>query len=63
LVKTGLLSADLGRAINRVEELRSVADYLAEPVPLDKAAAAVKDERVFVAAIHTFISDAKSSPS
>jgi uncharacterized protein (UPF0332 family) len=57
LIKTGRLPVDIGRAINRVQELRSIADYLAEPVPLDKAAQAVKDADTFLAAIHVFITN------
>jgi uncharacterized protein (UPF0332 family) len=37
LVQTGRLSPELGRSLNRMHELRVTADYLAEPVPLDKA--------------------------
>jgi len=31
LVQTGRLSAELGRSLNRIHELRLTADYLAEP--------------------------------
>ena len=55
LVKTGRFSVELGRSINRVEELRSIADYLAEPVSLEKATQAVDEAQAFVAAVHVFL--------
>ncbi|MDR3450799.1 MAG: HEPN domain-containing protein [Alphaproteobacteria bacterium] len=55
LVKPGKFPAEQGRALNRVQELRSVADYLASPVPLDRAAEAVADAEAFVAAVRDFL--------
>jgi uncharacterized protein (UPF0332 family) len=37
VVKTGKLPAEFGRSLNRVQELRLTADYLAEPVSVDRA--------------------------
>jgi len=51
LIQTGHLPAGLGRSLNRVQELRLTADYLAEPVPWDKAAAAVREAEAFVEAV------------
>ncbi len=51
LVKTGKLPAECGRALNRVQELRLTADYLAEPVSLDKAQWAIQEADRFVAAV------------
>jgi uncharacterized protein (UPF0332 family) len=55
LVQTGRLSPELGRSLNRVHELRLTADYLAEPVPLDKAKQAIDEAVAFVAAIRELI--------
>ena len=51
LVKTEKLPAEFGRALNRVQELRLTADYLAEPVSLDKAQWAIHEADRFVAAV------------
>jgi uncharacterized protein (UPF0332 family) len=55
LVQTGRLAAELGRSLNRVHELRLTADYLAEPVPSDKAKWAIEEAQTFVAAIHDLL--------
>lgn len=51
LVRNGRMSAEYGRAFNRVQELRLAADYLASPVTSDKAAWAIGEAENFVAAI------------
>lgn len=51
MVKTGRLPIELGRAINRAEELRLVADYTGEPVDAEQASWAVKHADLFVSAI------------
>lgn len=51
LVKTGRLPIELGRAINRAEELRLVADYTGEPVDAEQASWAVERADFFVSAI------------
>ncbi len=61
LVQTGLVTADLGRSFNRVQELRLTADYLAEPVPLDKAKAAIEEAATFVATIQQLVSTPRAS--
>jgi uncharacterized protein (UPF0332 family) len=55
LVRTDKLPSELGRALNRVQELRLTADYLAEPVPLDKAEWAINEADGFVAAISALL--------
>ena len=57
--KTGKLPIELGRSLNRINELRSIADYLAEPVPHDKAAEAIQEARKFVTSIQSFIQQPK----
>ena len=51
LVKTGLLPADLGRALKRVEELRAAADYTARTIPMEKAKWAVEAAEAFIEAV------------
>ncbi len=55
LVQTGLVAAELGRGLNRVQELRLTADYLSETLPLDKAEAAVEEAASFVATIQQLV--------
>jgi len=51
LVKTGLVSVELGKAINKVEDLRLLADYKGDEVELDKAQWALKQAQEFVEAM------------
>jgi uncharacterized protein (UPF0332 family) len=55
LVRTDKLPSEFGRALNRVQELRLTADYLAEPMPLDKATLAIEEADGFVAAISALL--------
>lgn len=61
LVRTGNLPTERGRALNRVQELRLTADYLAEPVPLDKAKWAIEEADSFVAAVVALLLQPKPS--
>ena len=49
LVKTGKVSAELGRAINAVEDVRIMADYAGSAITVEEAAWAVEQARIFVA--------------
>jgi uncharacterized protein (UPF0332 family) len=51
LVKTGLVSIELGKAINKVEDLRLLADYKGDEVEIDKAQWALKQAQEFVEAM------------
>ncbi|QFY44971.1 HEPN domain-containing protein [Candidatus Methylospira mobilis] len=51
LVKTNLIAADLGGAINKVERLRLLADYTGDPISLEEAAWAVVQATSFVATL------------
>ena len=62
LVRTGRLAAAFGRSLNQVQELRLTGDYLAEPVPLEKAKWAVQEAKAFVAAIQQLLTDKPSGP-
>ncbi len=48
LVKTGQVTVELGKALNKVEDLRLIADYKGDPVELDDAAWAVQQAEGFV---------------
>lgn len=51
LVKTGMVSTDLGRLLNRVQELRLAADYQGDPVDAGHAQQAVDSAVEFVTAV------------
>jgi len=55
----GQIDASLGRAFNKVQEMRLLADYSAEPPPLDKTQGAVEQAEAFVAAIRSLIASLK----
>lgn len=48
LIKTGKLPIELGRALNRAAELRLVADYSGNEVPVDKVQGIIEQSRSFV---------------
>ena len=50
-VKTGQLPADLGRIINKAEDLRLVSDYKGDPLEEDQALWVVEQAEQFVSAI------------
>lgn len=56
LVKTGRVSIELGRALNRAEEIRRVADYRGDSVGNDDAAWAVDQAFAFVRAMQELCS-------
>ena len=51
LVKSGLVALEHGRSLNKVEDLRLIADYKGDPVSADKAAWALEEAVAFVAVI------------
>lgn len=51
LVKTGQVPVELGKALNKVEDLRLIADYKGDPVELEDAAWAVQQAERFVQAM------------
>lgn len=53
LVKTGRVPVELGKALNKAEELRLVADYKGDPVEKEDAAWAVAQAQTFVQAMQT----------
>lgn len=53
LVKTGRIPVELGKALNKVEELRLIADYKGDPIEQEQAAWAVENCQVFVMAMQT----------
>ncbi|HEX5393788.1 MAG TPA: HEPN domain-containing protein [Rhodocyclaceae bacterium] len=54
LVKTGQVSVELGKSLNKVQELRLIADYKGDPIENEDAAWAVTQAQVFVEAMQAF---------
>ncbi len=51
LVQTKMVSPDIGRSINQVENIRLLADYTGNEIPLDKATLAVEQADIFLATL------------
>jgi uncharacterized protein (UPF0332 family) len=51
LIKTGIIAPELGRALNQVERIRRLADYIGEEIQPDRAAWVVEQAASFVDAI------------
>lgn len=51
LIKNGPVSKEMGRLLNRAEEIRLVADYTGDSVELSDACELVEQAEIFVAAI------------
>lgn len=62
LVKSGLIAVEHGRALNKVEDLRLIADYRGDHVSPDNAAWALEQATSFVAAIRTLPNVRINSP-
>ena len=48
LVLTGLLPSELGKALNKAESIRILADYTGDDIETDKAAELVAQARLFI---------------
>lgn len=55
LVRGDHIAAEHGSDLNKVQNLRELADYSGDPVGLDKAAWAVERAQAFVAAIKAIL--------
>jgi uncharacterized protein (UPF0332 family) len=55
VVLAGLISAQHGEALNRVQRLRQIADYSGDPVSTENAKWAVEQAEAFVAAVRGLI--------
>ena len=53
LVKTKLVPVELGKALNKAEDLRLVADYKGDPIEKEDAEWAVLQARAFVEAMQS----------
>lgn len=51
LVKTGKVSVDLGKSLNKVEDLRLIADYRGDEVSAERAAWALEQAHLFLATL------------
>ena len=56
LVKTGVIPVEHGRALNKVEDLRLIADYRGDQVTRDRALWALEQATSFIAAIRASVS-------
>jgi uncharacterized protein (UPF0332 family) len=63
LVKPGLFPAEPGRAIQRAQTVRLVADYEAEPVPHDDAVETVAKAEAFVSTAAALLATSFQGPS
>ena len=59
LVLSGRMDAAFGRAFNKVQDTRQLADYSADPPPPADAQWAVEQAENFVAAVHAMIASLK----
>lgn len=55
LVKPGLVAVEHGRSLNKVEDLRLIADYKGDPVTLENAAWAFEQSENFLLTIQALI--------
>lgn len=53
LVKPGLIDIEPGKALNKVEDLRLIADYKGDAIALEDAAWAVEQAAAFPASVRT----------
>lgn len=51
LVKPGAIDLELGKALNKVEDLRLIGDYKADLITLEQASWAVQQAEIFLLAI------------
>jgi uncharacterized protein (UPF0332 family) len=54
MVKSGVLDAELGRAFNRAQQVRMIADYTGDPVDVETAGRVVEQAADFVSRIQQF---------
>lgn len=60
LVKPGLIDIELGKALNKVEDLRLIADYKGDAITLGDAGWAVEQAQIFLMTVSSrFFSDKK----
>jgi uncharacterized protein (UPF0332 family) len=57
LVKTGLFPVELGRAFNRTEDLRLVADYKGDPITEEEALWALQHAKTFLEEVEKRFTD------
>ena len=63
LVKSGLVDIELGKALNKVEDLRLVADYKGDAVEMEDATWAVQQATEFVSSMQTSFFRILSKPA
>lgn len=60
LVLSGKIDPTLGRAFNRVQDIRLIADYSAEPPQLAEATWAFEQAELFIASVRSLIASSKT---
>ena len=60
LVKPGLIDIELGKSLNKVEDLRLIADYKGDAITLDDAGWAVEQAEVFLNAVRSRFFESKN---
>ena len=60
LVKAGKVAIEHGRSLNKVEDLRLIADYRGDPVTLENAAWALEQASNFLTAVQALQSEDRS---
>ena len=55
LVKTGQLPEELGRSLNKVEDIRLMADYLGTEINLEQATWSLQQAEIFIEAIEDIL--------
>lgn len=63
ITKQGRVSVEMGRSLQRVQDLRQIADYLAEPVPFESAEIAVVSAKHFVSTINQLVKHPYRKPA
>jgi len=63
VVKTGLLSADLGRSLNQVERIRLLADYTGEAIDEAKVRWAIDQAAAFLEQVERHLGNASPRKS
>jgi uncharacterized protein (UPF0332 family) len=60
LIKNGPIAKELGRLLNRAEEIRLVADYKGDSVELSDAKEMIEQAEIFIAALRAGIASLRS---
>lgn len=62
LVKSGRVPQEVGKSMNRVEQIRLLADYTGEEVSIERAAWAVNQAGLLLAVVHELMNTPPPAP-